>query len=89
MARLVRHGVPDRQPCHPAKDGAAVNLDTISEWIAEANRIFRQIAVTFTLMGVIPVTDHSDWFEIRNDDMFDQMCSYTNNTGGLELYCVG
>ncbi len=89
MARLVRHGVSDRRPCHPARDGAAVSPDTVSAWIAEANRIFRQVSVTFTLADVIPLTDHSDCFEIGNDGMFDQMCSYANNTGGLELNCVG
>jgi hypothetical protein len=29
------------------------------------------------------------WFEIDDNTEFQEMCSYTNYTGGLELYCVG
>jgi len=66
----------------------AVATSTINGWIAEANRIYRQVAMTFTLASITTVANHPDWFDIRDNDEFYQMTSYTNNTGGLELYCV-
>jgi len=67
----------------------AVSAATIEAWIAEANRIYRQAAITFTLVGSIQyIHGHETWFNIDDKDKFRDMCSYTNNTGGLELYCV-
>jgi len=66
---------------------AAVSENTVADWIAEANRIYRQVAMTFTLASVSSVTNQS-WFNIDSDVRFYQMTSYTNYTGGLELYCV-
>ena len=67
---------------------AAVSTSTVNDWISEANRIYRQVAMTFTLIGADIITNRTDWFDIRNNTAFSEMCSYTNNTGGLELYCV-
>lgn len=66
---------------------AAVSANTVTDWVAEANRIYRQVAMTFTLVSVNSVTNQ-DWFNILNNTSFHEMCSYTNWTGGLELYCV-
>ena len=66
----------------------AVSESTVNEWIAEANRIYRQVAMTFTLESVSVVTNRPDWFDIGSDAECYQMFYHTNNTGGLELYCV-
>ncbi|MDD2600990.1 MAG: hypothetical protein PHO37_17495, partial [Kiritimatiellae bacterium] len=66
----------------------AVSTATINGWIDEANRIYRQVAMTFTLVETNYVPS-LDWFNIANAGEFQQMCSYANNTDGLELYCVG
>ena len=66
----------------------AVSANTVTNWIAEANRIYRQVAMTFTLVSVQNVYNYDDWFDIDNSTEFQEMCSYTNHTGGLELYCV-
>jgi len=72
-----------------SNDVAAVSADTIAGWVAEANRIYRQVAMTFTLASVQNVYGKDKWFVIENPAEFYEMTSYTNNTGGLELYCVG
>jgi hypothetical protein len=66
---------------------SAVSNSTINDWIAEANRIYRQVAVTFTLASVSSITNQI-WFDVENAEEFYQMTSYTNLTGGIELYCV-
>ncbi|MBP5226404.1 MAG: hypothetical protein J6336_03380 [Kiritimatiellae bacterium] len=65
----------------------AVSASTVTNWVNEANRICRQAAMSFTLASVEEV-ENRDWFSIGDYTAFTQMCSYTNNTGGLELYCV-
>ncbi len=66
----------------------AVSTSTINGWITEANRIYRQAAMTFTLADIVPITTRPEWFDIDNSTIFYEMTSYANNTGGLELYCV-
>ena len=66
----------------------AVSTNTVHAWVAEANRIYKQVAMSFVLASVQNVHGHDLWFEINNSTEFRQMCSYTNLTGGLELYCV-
>jgi hypothetical protein len=66
----------------------AVSTATVDAWVAEANRIYQQAAMTFTRASVTTVTGHNDWFEIDDSTEFYQMTSYASNTGGLELYCV-
>jgi hypothetical protein len=68
---------------------AAVSNSTVYAWIDEANRIYRQVATTFTLTSIENIYDHDEWFDIDSSSKFDDMASYTNLTGGLELYCVG
>ncbi|MCL2104670.1 MAG: hypothetical protein FWH21_06420, partial [Kiritimatiellaeota bacterium] len=72
-----------------ANGNPAVSNDTINAWVDRANRDFAQVAMKFTIANVtfLP-TNYSKWFHIDNDSMFEEMCSYTNNTGGLEVYCV-
>ena len=65
----------------------AVSTTTVNDWVAEANRIYRQAAMSFYVAGVEHIHDHDEWFNI-NSTNFSQMCSYANGTGGLELYCV-
>ena len=64
----------------------AVGTGTVNAWVAEANRIYRQAAMSFYVAGVEHVYDHEEWYTITTN--FTQMCSYANWTGGLELYCV-
>jgi len=65
----------------------AVSNSTINAWISEENRIYKQAAMTFTLVSINTVTNQ-DWFDIDSNERFQEMCSYANYTGGLELYCV-
>jgi hypothetical protein len=65
----------------------AVSTNTVHAWVAEANRIYKQVAMSFYVAGVEYVTSN-DWFVIEYFSEFSQMCAYANNTGGLELYCV-
>jgi hypothetical protein len=65
----------------------AVSTATVDAWVAEANRIYKQAAMSFYVAGVQHVVSN-DWFDIDNDDEFYQLCAYTSGTGGLELYCV-
>ncbi len=65
----------------------AVSVDTVNAWVAEANRIYRQVAMTFVLESVQHVISN-DWFNIGNYIELLQMCAHASNTGGLELYCV-
>ncbi|MCL2104773.1 MAG: hypothetical protein FWH21_06940 [Kiritimatiellaeota bacterium] len=65
----------------------AVTESEIDKWIVEANLDYRQVAMTFTKANVKHL-EKPEWFNIPNDNTFYAMCSYTNNTGGLEVYCV-
>ena len=65
----------------------AVSTNTVNVWVTEANRIYRQAAMSFNVASVEHVVN-TNWFEINNDAEFRQMCSYASNTDGLELYCV-
>gem|GEM_PF-5217929 len=65
----------------------AVSEETVDTWIAEANRIYKQVAMSFTKASVSFVTNN-DWFDIDDSAEFAAMCSYANATSGLELYCV-
>ena len=65
----------------------AISTNTVLAWVAEANRIYRQAAMSFHVAGVEHVAN-TNWFSIDSSTECLQMCSYTNWTGGLELYCV-
>jgi hypothetical protein len=67
----------------------AVGTDTVNAWVAEANRIYRQAAMSFTVASVEHVYGHSDWFDLDSSVKFTELCSYASETGGLEVYCVG
>jgi hypothetical protein len=71
-----------------AAGSPAVGTNTVNAWVAEANRIYRQAAMSFYVAGLEYVVS-TNWYVIDNDTEFVQMCSYTNGTDGLELYCVG
>ena len=66
----------------------AVSTNTLHAWVAEANRIYKQAAMTFVLESVQNVYGHDAWFIINDQAEFYQMTSYASGTGGLELYCV-
>ena len=65
----------------------AVSTATVDAWVAEANRIYKQAAMSFTVAGVEHVTNEA-WTVIESDAKFDQVVSYANVTSGIELYCV-
>jgi len=65
----------------------AVSTNTVHAWVAEANRIYKQVAMSFYVAGVEYVVN-TNWFEIDTDAEFYQMTSYASGTEGLELYCV-
>jgi hypothetical protein len=65
----------------------AVSTDTVNAWVAEANRIYRQTAMSFYVAGVEHVVSN-DWVKIDDENEFDELCSYANVNEGLELYCV-
>jgi hypothetical protein len=62
--------------------GAYSGLYGTGAFIVEANRIYRQVAVTFVLESVQNVHGHDLWFHIGDAVEFFQMTSYTNGTGG-------
>jgi hypothetical protein len=64
----------------------AVSTNTVHAWVAEANRIYKQVAMSFDVAGVEHIVNRPDWFTITTN--FYQMTSYASGTGGLELYCV-
>jgi hypothetical protein len=65
----------------------AISTNTVHAWVAEANRIYSQAAMSFCVAGVEYVTSNN-WFVIGNETEFYQMTSYANVAEGLELYCV-
>jgi hypothetical protein len=65
----------------------AVSTNTVHAWVAEANRIYKQAAMSFDVAGVEYVVN-TNWFVIDSPTKFRQMCSYANVSEGLELYCV-
>lgn len=65
----------------------AVSTATVNAWVAEANRIYRQAAMSFAVVGVEHVTNQA-WTVIESAAKFDQVASCANVTSGIELYCV-
>jgi len=59
----------------------------IDLWVAEANRIFRQVGMSFTKASV-KYLNEPQWFQIGGQIDFRNMLSHTNNVGGLEVYCI-
>jgi len=59
----------------------------IDLWVANANHKGRQLAMSFTKASVTYL-ERPEWFNITNDAHYAEMFSYTNNVGGLEIYCV-
>jgi len=71
-----------------ANDTPAVLEAQIDLWVAEANRIFRQVGMSFTKASVTTIKN-ANWFHIVERRDLRDMFSHTNNVGGLEVYCVG
>jgi len=67
----------------------AISSNQIYAITAEANRIYTQEAMSYAVASITPIYDRPEWFNVKDIDMFRDLCSYTNNTGGLEIYCVG
>jgi hypothetical protein len=65
----------------------AVSSSTVNDWIAEANRIYRQVAMSFTLASINSVTNQ-DWFVIRDAAAFCDMISSHDVEDSLEVYFV-
>ena len=67
----------------------ATTEDIVDAWITELNLIYRQAVMSFYRASVTYIDDRPEWFHIPRQNVLETMCSYTNNTGGLEVYCVG
>ena len=65
-----------------------VSVETVDAWIAEANRIYRQAAMSFYRASGTYIVNTPEWLHIEDTERLAQMCATTNNTGGLEVYCV-
>ena len=65
----------------------AVSTDQIYAWVDRLNHDYKQVAMSFTIANIKYVTSN-EWFHVKDSQAFADMCSYTNNTGGLEVYCV-
>ena len=70
-----------------ANDTPAVLEAQIDLWVAEANRIFRQVGMSFTKASVTTIKN-ANWFQIESRSDLLNMFSHTNNVGGLEVYCI-
>gem|GEM_PF-1863558 len=70
-----------------ASGAPSVTEDTIDAWVAEANRIYRQAAMTFVKASVTRV-ERPDWLNITSYYQLFQMFRHAKETGGLEVYCV-
>ena len=70
-----------------AAGSPAVGTNTVNAWVAEANRIYRQAAMSFYVAGLDYVVN-SNWYFIGSSTDFYQMTSHANAFEGLELYCV-
>jgi len=66
----------------------AVSTNTVHAWVAEANRIYKQAAMSFYVAGEVEYVVNTNWFVINSSTEFRQMCSYADVSEGLELYCV-
>jgi hypothetical protein len=62
--------------------------EKINAWVNRANRDYTQAAMSFYVANIKYVSSNA-WLHIANPLKFHEMCSYTNNTGGLEVYVVG
>ena len=71
----------------PTNGAPVVSTNTINAWVAEANRIYAQAAMSFTI-GDIQNIPSNNWVHVVNVDALYKMFSFTNNVGGLEVYCV-
>ncbi|MEI7947666.1 MAG: hypothetical protein WCJ02_13280 [bacterium] len=67
---------------------AAVSANTVTNWVADVNRIFRQVAMTFTVVSVENIYGKDKWFEIADDDEFRDMVASHNLENALEVYFV-
>ena len=74
----------------------AVSPSIITSYLSRANDIYRQVAMTFVQRGAITyITNEPSWFYLLYDSTVDNwpdfgsLISYTNGTGGLEVYFVG
>jgi hypothetical protein len=59
----------------------------INGWVDRANRDFAQAAMSFTVANITYVSSN-EWVNVTNRRAFGDMCSYTNDVGGLEVYVV-
>jgi hypothetical protein len=73
---------------YDANGNPAVQLSKVEEWVAEANRIYRQAAMSFFIASVTEIRGKLDWFNVKDQTELYNMFSYASNTGGLEVYCV-
>lgn len=55
--------------------------------VSTANSIYKQVGMSFYIASLSTITNQV-WFRITDSDKFYEMTSYTNNVGGLEIYCV-
>lgn len=75
----------------------SVSANRISNDLARVNGIYEQVAMTFAQQGSITYITNQDWMDIQKEmgsypylyPKLFQITSFTNGTGGLEVYYVG
>lgn len=66
----------------------AVSIAQLDAWVANANHNGRQIAMSFTRASVTYL-ERPECFTMPSDeDSLKNLFSYTNNVGGIKVYCV-
>jgi len=70
----------------------AIMEATFDTLLADANKIFEQVAIEFNKSGGVTYIDKTDWLEVEatadNWAEYKQLQAYAKNTGGIEIYCI-
>lgn len=86
------HAAPVGLHCWIVADDAGQSshsFATISNNVAELNRIFSQVAMSFEIQSISCTnSSHLSNVVFTNDLHISELCSITNGTGGLEVYFV-
>jgi hypothetical protein len=66
-----------------------VSTNWIDNCVSNANHNGRQLAMTFTRASISYIRDHPEWLVMSTNNLsMIRLCSYTNNVGGVKVYCV-